>query len=338
MKKKTKQLLLLAAVLVLLVAGYFALDFIPEDAGEEGQNIVDEAIEVAEFDMEEISSYHYNNSVYEIGFSVTENGYVHADDPTFPVNTSSVATQLETLAGLTALQVIESKDKAEYGLDAPRVTISLTLSDGTERTFLIGDSALFEAGDYLLDVEKDRIYLIGQSLYTSFSTSWSSLVKKEELVMVSSNQIVDVTVETAGEQTMYICYDEAKENPWQLTTPEGTFDGDSDAVLEALGMYNSYAVGNVAEYNCADFSQYGLENPETTVTVRYNAESGEVRTQTFAFGNVNEEESFTYVRINHSPYVYGMTKYYKEGLSLFDLEELKYQTEEAVENGLVEDE
>ena len=175
---------------------------------------------------------------------------------------------------------------------------------------------------------------IDPSITTEF-VGYDNDVYDSKITVLTTDQIMDVTVETDGEQTMYIAYDETKEKPWQLTTPEGTFDGDSDAVTSALGKYNSYSVKSVVEYNCADFSRYGLEEPATVVTVRYTeeeeTEEATVKTLVFEFGNKNEEESGTYVRINGSPYVYTMTEYYVEGVSVFDLEELKYQLEEGAE-------
>lgn len=328
MKKKTKNLLLLAAILVLLVGGYYALDLLPEDTGEE-DNVIEEIIEVAEFTAEDIAFYCYENQEYKMGFTCTEEGYVHYEDEAFPANTDVVKTQLSAIGTLTALQKLDSTDRAEYGLDAPSVTVAVTLTDGTERTFFVGDAALFEDGYYLLDVENNVIYLTDTGLYEQFTCDWSTLVQQEEKVLVASEQILDVTVETAGVQTMYISYEEEMEQPWQITTPEGTFDGNSDAVLDALGVFKSYSMLSTLEYNCDDFAQYGLEEPVTTVTVHYTEEDGtEVKTLLFEFGSVDADTDVSYVRINGSSYVYGMSEYYAEGLSVFDSEELKYVPEE----------
>lgn len=328
MKKKTKNLLLLVGLFAVLVAGYFALDLLPEDTVEE-DTVVDETVVIADFSEADITYYCYSNEEYEMGFTVTEDGYTHYKDSTFPVNTASVQAQLSALASLTALQVIESTDKAEYGLDVPKKTVALTLADGTEHTYFIGDSALFEDADYLLDVENDVIYLVESGFSAEFAVSWSSMVQQEEKITLTSDQITDVTVETAGEQTMVISYDESKEQPWQLTTPEGTFDGDSDAVTTALGAFGSYSLMETFEYNCTDLAKYGLEEPATTVTVRYTEPEGtESKTLVFEFGAVNED-SVSYVRINGSSYVYGMSEYYTESVSVFNTEELKYQPEGA---------
>lgn len=194
MKKKTKNLLLLVALLVVLIGGYFALDLIPEKTEEEEQDTVTETIEVTEFSAEDIASYSYYNSDYEMGFQVTEEGYVHWKDETFPVNATSVEAQLTAIGDLTALQVVEGTDRAEYGLDSPQVTIALTLTDGTERTFFIGDSALFEAADYLLDVENNVIYLIEENLCSKFTYTLDKMMAEEE-----TEEVTEDTADTTTE-------------------------------------------------------------------------------------------------------------------------------------------
>ena len=327
MKKKTKNLLLLVGLLLVVAVGYFALDLVPEKTAEEEQT-VEETVKIADFTTEDIIFYCYSNSNYEMGFNITENGYVHYKDEAFPANTAAVEAQLVTLEGLTAVKKIDSTEKEEYGLDVPSITVAATLSDGRERTFFFGDSAPLASGYYLLDVENNVIYLVESSVYLRFDSSWSSMIQQEEMSLPTSDQIVDVTVETEGTKTMYIFYDEAKEQPWQLTTPEGTFDGDMDAVATALGVYSTYSLLSTIEYNCNDFAQYGLEEPVTTVTVRYTEEEDTaVKALVFAFGNADADNNASYVRINGSDYVYSMSEYYAESIAVFDVEELKYQPE-----------
>ncbi len=200
MKKKTKNLLVLVLFLAVLVGGYFALDLIPEDTGEEEQDTAVEPVEVTEFATEDIAFYCYYNSVYEMGFNITEEGYTHYRDELFPANADSVENQLAAVGNLTALQVVEGTDKAEYGLDSPQTTIAVTLKDGTERTFFIGDSALFEAADYLLDVENNVIYLIEEDLYDEFNVEEEAMKLQEE--ENTEEEVEETTTEDSTEETI----------------------------------------------------------------------------------------------------------------------------------------
>lgn len=332
MKKKTKNLLLLITMFVLLLGAYFVLDLLPEKSEEE---TVTERIEITEFTAEDILSYYYCNAECEMGFTIQDGSFIHYQDAEFPVNITNASAQRSALGELTAMQMVDGTDKGEYGLDVPVITIAVTLSDGTERTFLIGDKALFEDAYYLLDAEKNVIYLVDSGFVSEFEYSRSDMIQQEEPVKISADQIIEVTVETEGQQNV-VSYDAAKEYPWQLNLPEGTFDGDSEAVTTALNVFWSYVLGTTIEYNCTDFSVYGLSEPKTRVTVRYteNAETAEneeeqtIKTLVLEFGNTEEDTAVSYVRMNGSSYVYGMSSYYVERLSVFDMEAMKYQPEE----------
>lgn len=337
MKKKTKQLLVLVVILFLLLGGYILMGILPEEDTELEE---EETIAITEFTMDDIASYSYKNSSYEMGFDITEDGYVQQEDPAFPVSTDSVYSQLSTLGNLYASREITGMEKEEYGLDNPETTICVTLKDGTVRHFSIGDQALFETSYYLYDEEKDKIYLVSSVQCSDFDKTWSSMVEKEEMIHPTTDRIIDVTVETDGEVVTCISYDDTLES-WQMTTADGTISADADAMLEKLGKYGSYSARTTLEYNCQDFAQYGLEPAKTKVTVRYTEDLEEEEESTtepeilelvLEFGDQDENETVYYTRVNGSSYVYGFTIYYAEGLFEFDAEELMaQQTEEVTE-------
>lgn len=192
MKKKTRNLLVLAVVFVLLVAGYYAIDLLPEKEEETEPVPVTETMEVTEFSSEDVVSYRYVNADHEMELLVTETGYVNTADEEFLVNSEKANGQLSVLGNLTALQVVESTDKTEFGLDNPQITIAVTLQDGTVRNFHIGDRALFEAADYLLDADKDVIYLVEENLYSAFDCLLDDMRQPEETEEVTE----EVTEET----------------------------------------------------------------------------------------------------------------------------------------------
>ena len=88
MKKKTKNLLLLASVMVVLLIGYVAMDFFTKEDTEEVKE--DTTFDITEFAKEDITFYSYKNAEYEIGFYVTEDAYIHYEDTTFPVKLQEV--------------------------------------------------------------------------------------------------------------------------------------------------------------------------------------------------------------------------------------------------------
>ena len=102
MKKKTKQLLGLLAVAIVLAVAYVLLPRLTEQTPEE---TTPEVLDVTEFATEDIASYSYQNELYEIGFRVENGTYVNTEDAAFPVNTATVAEQLEMPMRLLQISV-----------------------------------------------------------------------------------------------------------------------------------------------------------------------------------------------------------------------------------------
>ncbi len=336
MKKKTRNLIVLCLCLVILLVGYNFLDTWKEKQETKvSQTEEEELIEVTEFEVADIASYSYRNSEYEIGFALTEEGYVNTEDAKFPAEESTVESQILAIAELEALLQVTGTDKAEYGLAEPQIAIEVVLESGTNRNFYIGDIALFEDAYYVLDVENDAIFLCEASIYDTFSVAWTKLVAKEEMSKPASDTIISVALETEDEAVFVLSYDETLEHPWQLTTADGTFDCDTDAVTDRLGNFSTYSVSKTIEYSCDDFSEYGLEPAATKVTVTYlvtdDAGVETEETLVFEFAAEETEDGVYYTRINHSDFVYGVTSFYMGELSEFELEELLYVEEETEE-------
>ncbi len=323
MKKKTKNLLLLVGMMVVLLIGYVAIDLFLEADAKQQEEASNANLELIEFKVEDISFYSYENTEYDIGFHVTGDTYVHYEDEQFPVNKTKVSSQLEALTNLKAFQEIPFTDKAEFGFDAPQIKWMVTLSDGVTRTFALGEKALLQEAYYFLDEENNKIYLVDTDIYTMFNCSWSDLVQKEDLILVGTDQIREVTVEKEGELAIKIHYEEQLEHPWQLTTKEGTIDGDTNAVVSALGIFNSYIIRAVYKYDCNEFSPYGLETPSMVTTVTY-MDGEEEKTLVFEFGDLRED-SYYYLRVNGSSYVNGMSSYSVKEMTEFSVESLKVQ-------------
>ena len=314
---------------MVLLIGYVAIDLFQETDAKQKEVEKQANLTIVEFETKDISFYSYENKEYGIGFHVTGDTYVHYEEEAFPVNKTKVSSQLEELTNLKAFQEIPFTDKSEYGFETPQVKWMVQLSDGVTRTFALGDKALLQEAYYFLDEEDNKIYLVDKDIYTMFTCSWADLVQKEDLILVGTDKIREVTVEKDGELATKIFYEEQLEYPWQITTKEGTVNADTNAVVKALGIFNSYIIRAVYEYDCNEFSPYGLETPSTVVTVTY-MEGEEEKTLVFEFGDLRED-SYYYLRVNKSSYVYGMSSYSAKEMTEFSTESLKVQETQANE-------
>ena len=94
MEKKTKNLLVLAGVIVVLLIGYVAMTFFLKADAKQQEEAKKANLKIIEFKTEDISFYSYENTEYEVGFHVTETGYVHYEDETFPMSEVKLDSQL----------------------------------------------------------------------------------------------------------------------------------------------------------------------------------------------------------------------------------------------------
>ena len=96
-------------------------------------------------------------------------------------NSSKIAGIVEDLASLEAYKTVEenAQDLSKFGLDEPAASFTVTFSDGTERSFEIGDISTKKRYRYFRESGKNTVYMV-------LETCLSDMIgRKEELVQLS---------------------------------------------------------------------------------------------------------------------------------------------------------
>lgn len=98
--------------------------------------------------------------------SAEEDGAKEASAKTYEVNSSKADEILEALANLTCTnEMTDVTDMEQYGLDAPKATVSVTLSDGTPHTVEIGVENTMISCHYLRVDGGDTVYTVSNDTY-----------------------------------------------------------------------------------------------------------------------------------------------------------------------------
>ena len=94
------------------------------------------------------------------------------------------ACVLSEMAALTSSKIAAetTEKKAEFGLEIPQAVLSIVLQDGTEQVFSLGDVTQTGSGYYLLSSEKEEIYLVATSVYTTLTIAYDSFWEEPEVV------------------------------------------------------------------------------------------------------------------------------------------------------------
>ncbi len=313
-RKRMFTMLALVAVLGLLGGGYwFITDRKAKLAAEEAQKKAEQ--EAARNQKSKITGFLLND-VNEAEFTTEDSSYhfvwveegeygswVRQGEEDFPTNEEKLQTIIGVFCELegTSKMLLADIDPANYGLRDARLTMKLTLADGTEHSFCIGDEAPYDAGYYLLYENTGEVYVVSSSIHTQLTTKEIKLVQGETFPSAEPESITELRIEVRdGETVSYV--------------PEVAEDGTK--TIPPI-YYDSvrFVASTIQEYNCTDFAQYGLDDPYVTVTIDYlgyvftdgGLLTREPCTMKLEIGDKTVSDNY-FVRVDESDFVYIMMK------------------------------
>lgn len=309
MKKQSKTLIILAAVLAVLIVGY---NIIKAVSGSIEQK------KSAEAEAESLANIIYVNSLeefYSISFEEFTFEYLEADgtwnysDSEFPLDSSLIETIAAEFLELTASREISDADTMEsYGLAEPAYEIVFTDADGNEESFQIGNAV---DSEYYVMVNNDD-----SVIYTCTFTALSYLdYELNDFALIediselwSSNPVsyyfTDGTDSVLLENTTE---EDTDTEEWNVTKNiDDTFlaTDNIDSVESTLG----FAYEGLAAYAVSDdeLAACGLDSPLFTLVIKYEGDDSECETTVYV-GNYDEANDMYYAMSTESDDVFYIT-------------------------------
>ncbi len=264
---KNKQTLKLAAavvVLVVVIGAYFGVKYWNRAETARAEAESDTSIALTSLTGEDITKFSYQYNGETITFAKEDGTWINVDDRDFPVKQSSIEGKLSSVVSTTATRELEADDAAisEYGLDAPSNIITLTDSNGNETVFEIGD-VNDSTGEYYCRLNyENKVYMISSSLNSMMSFDIYTVADMESYPYIETENIKQISVSHGTDVTEF--------------DPET----DSAAYSAASGLYYTSHVN----YNCTDLAEYGLDNPQYTITIKYIEDNGEDESESETLG------------------------------------------------------
>lgn len=182
-KKKNKWVPIVSVlgVIVLLLVAYFGVlkykeirDTASEEAGD--------TVVLLDMDVSVATSLHYKDGTNEVTLIKEDDTWKAAKDKTLTLNQTYITNMLEVFERIEATTVVSEtrENVSEYGLDAPSLTVTLTIADGTEITYQIGDKVITSSGGYYATViGNEGIYVVDEILKDTFTYSVEDMVEEE---------------------------------------------------------------------------------------------------------------------------------------------------------------
>lgn len=313
-RKRILVIVALVAVLGLLGGGYwFVTERNARLAAEEAQKKADQEavrnqkVEITSFMLKDVEAAEFSNEEASYHFAWVEGekfgSWVRQGEEDFPTNEEKLQTIISSFCELkgTSRMKLAEINPADYGLDATDLKMKLTLTDGTEHRFCLGNEAPYDAGYYLLYENTGEVFVVASNLHTQLTTKEIKLVQGESFPLAEPESITRFCIEVRDGET-------------KTYEPEVAEDGSK--TFPPI-FYDSvpFVASTIQEYNCTDFAQYGLDDPYVTVTVDYLGyvftEGGlltrEPCTMKLEIGDKTVSDNY-FVRVDESDFVYIMMK------------------------------
>ena len=202
-----------------------------------------------------------------------DDAWLYDGDEAFPVDGEAMEALLETFADFKAAFVIENvEDYAQYGLDEPECTIELTTGDDT-MTIKLGDYSQMDEQRYV-DLGDGNVYLASEDPLDPFEAQLSDFILNDTIP-----SFTDVSqIAFSGSENYTIEYEADSGKSYSVDDVYFTQDGgvlDSSLVSSYLGTVSALSGSPYATYNATqeELEEYGMNDPELTVTVEYTPDA-----------------------------------------------------------------
>lgn len=202
-----------------------------------------------------------------------DDAWLYDGDEAFPVDGEAMEALLETFADFKAAFVIENvEDYAQYGLDEPECTIELTTGDDT-MTIKLGDYSQMDEQRYV-DLGDGNVYLASEDPLDPFEAQLSDFILNDTIP-----SFTDVSqIAFSGSENYTIEYEADSGKSYSADDVYFTQDGgvlDPSLVSSYLGTVSALSGSPYATYNATqeELEEYGMNDPELTVTVEYTPDA-----------------------------------------------------------------
>lgn len=277
MNKKVRIIVILG-VLCLALAGYAIVTAISKDSEESEKDIVLSYIEPE--DMTSFSYQHHNDEEYtdDLYSFVKEDGvWYYEPDKEFPVNQIMAETKATIISDITAERLVEENpdDIAQYGLDEPYLTVSVSDAENTY-VYQVGDYNASTTTYYIMQEGKDAVYLADSELFIAFDIQLWDMITKENFPELDVDTFTRVTFEFPDQK---IDLKKAKlekdyvKAEWYLLDDNGQIIENTNKVV--TGQYPKLIPDltylREVDHKCeaSEYEQYGFNNPEMKISVEY---------------------------------------------------------------------
>ncbi len=283
-KRKSLTLISLLFVLAALIGLYFWYSNRNDKTTEKSET---DSLQLAKIeDTSKLTKLHYRTKDTEMNLIKEGEVWKLESEPERPINQDKVSGLIGLISNISSERMVTEKpdNLADFGLAEPSGYLQGTLSDGTTVTLQIGTMVPSKDGYYALVNEDGKVYLLGTNYGSGFKYTISSITAVAEAPVIKAESINHIAIDRRDGEDFEIVKskdqrlgnDGSYVYPWEILKPykEG-YSAESAKVSTVQENYTTLTYDSCVEYQAADLSKYGLDNPYATLLLGYTEDRTE---------------------------------------------------------------
>lgn len=337
MKRSKRLLILLGVLAVACVAMCIALR-----VEQQQEEIANSGETVFELNADTVQTLSWEYEGVRFAFERTDDGWKYEADSDFPVSAEAIDGLLSPFSALNASFVIENvEDHGQYGLDDPVCTITMETGDASYE-ITVGDFSSMDEERYV-SLGDGNVYLVSDDPVNYYDATLPDLIANDQAPEVDTADKITF----AGAAAYTITYEENStdtyrdEDVYFAQIDGASLPLDTDRVDSYLSTLRYLDLTDYVTYKVTDdqLAEYGLDDPELTVTLAYTAEdeNGDEYAENFVLAvsrdpderakdeeTDEDEEISAYARVADSQIVYRLTTADYQALMAVEYDDLRH--------------
>lgn len=306
MRIKARIIIIVAVIAVLLASIFLLSKFSGSPENVQENNAEDSSVQVLNVSSE-IKSFSVKNT--EEGYTVVyENGSWYCPENTnIYLDQEYISNMVNTVKTLTAVPVEEGAvDLSKYGIGDSSVIFEFTDEGDNVYTVKFGTQSPTESGYYSVVNGKNDVHIVSVENYNMLTGNINTL-RNKTVLQINSDEVYGIAIKNKENNITIFSKSTKNENAhsntaWEMIEPY-VMDVNQTIFEENVLNVLTFEVSEFVDDNPSDYGIYGLDNPQSSISVLTNSGMA----YKVIFGN-NYGENLIYMQIEGFPNVYAINK------------------------------
>jgi hypothetical protein len=307
---KTRNIIILIIVFILLSVGYLALNQSQKKKVTVATKAATEKLSIG--DEKNLNKVIIKSKTATLTLEKKGANWIANSLTSIKVNTSSITSILTSITSLTPGQIVEKspKDLSIYGLKDPSSIVTASFSDGSVKELSVGNTTV--NGDYYLMVKGDEnVYVVPQTDGSHLQYALSDVIDKS-LTQIDTQSLTYILIDHKDGKPIEIqtntsqsaAEKQAGIDNYSMTKPyDIPYGVDSQKFSDLLlSKMPTFAIQQLVDADAKDLSKYGLDKPTLELKLKDSKNSLHL-----IFGK-DADNSNIYFKTDASNSVYTMAK------------------------------